>query len=229
VPHQVGLVLRAAPVFEELKRRIDSGAYGRPMAISLRDDQFFPNQGQYASEWRADVATAGGGTLIEHSIHDIDVLRWLLGDPSGVSCRTSSFFGHDGIEDLASATFAYDDGKVANLISIWHQVLTRPSTRRLEVFCEEGHLWTTDDNTGPLHVQTSAGDETLTCALPEWTNEIPVPAERRTALGLYAEASRRFLAVLSTGSPDASDALAAHQIVDACYRSAERDGAVFRF
>src|SRR4029077_11918539 len=101
------------------------------------DDQFFPNQGQYASTWRADPEIAGGGALIEHSIHDIDVLRWLLGDPSGVSCRTASFFGYAGIEDLATVTFFFDDGKTADLLSIWHQVLTRPSTRRLEVFCEE--------------------------------------------------------------------------------------------
>lgn len=229
VKHQVGLVLRAAPVFEEIKRRVDSGSYGRPMAVSLRDDQFFPIQGQYGSTWRADLAVAGGGTLIEHSIHDIDVLRWLLGDPSGVSCRTSSFFGHSGIEDLASATFAYPDGGTANLLSIWHQVMTRPSTRRLEVFCEEAMLWTEDDNTGPLHVQTSSGDESLDCALPAWTQEIPVPAERRTALGLYAEASRRFLSAVSNGtwgSPGAADALAAHRLVDACYASAERGGEV---
>jgi predicted dehydrogenase len=229
VPHQVGLVLRAAPVFEELQRRIASGTFGRPMAVSLRDDQFFPNQGHYASTWRSEVATAGGGTLIEHSIHDIDVLRWLLGDPSGVACRTSSFFGHEGIEDLANATFVYEDGKTANLLSIWHQVLTRPSTRRLEVFCEQGHVWTEDDNTGPLHVQTSAGTESIHCPLPAWTDEIPVPAERRAALGLYAEASRRFLAALSTGSPDASDALAAHRIVDACYRSAGGKGTLVSF
>jgi predicted dehydrogenase len=227
VPHQVGLVLRAAPVFEAIAGRITAGAYGRPMAVSLRDDQFFPIQGQYASTWRSDRSVAGGGTLIEHSIHDIDVLRWLLGDPSGVSCRTSSFFAFDGIEDLATVTFGYPDGKIADLLSIWHQVLTRPSTRRLEVFCEEGLIWTEDDNTGPLYVQTSSGEEIVDCALPAWTNEIPVPAEARKSLGLYAEASRRFLSAVSEGtggSPDADDALAAHRLVDACYVSAERGG-----
>ena len=229
VPHQVGLVLRAAPVFEEIKRRIDCGDHGRPMAVSIRDDQFFPIQGQYGSTWRSDFAVAGGGTLIEHSIHDVDVLRWLLGDPSGVSCRTSSFFGHAGIEDLATATFAYEDGKVADLLSIWHEILTRPSTRRVEVFCENGMLWTEDDNTGPVHVQTSSGTERVDCPLPEWTNEIPVGEQWRKALGLYAEASRRFLSAWSNGtggSPDASDALAAHRLVDACYASAARGGEV---
>src|SRR3712207_8553561 len=56
----------------------------------FRDDQFFPNQGHYASTWRADVEVAGGGTLLEHSIHDLDVLRWLLGDAERVRDRKST-------------------------------------------------------------------------------------------------------------------------------------------
>ena len=80
------------PVFRAVAEAVAAGRYGRPMATILRDDQYFPIQGMYASEWRADVARAGGGTLIEHSIHDVDVLRWILGDPDrgrrphGVAC-----------------------------------------------------------------------------------------------------------------------------------------------
>jgi predicted dehydrogenase len=228
VPHQVGLVMRTAPVFARLREEIVSGTYGRPMAVTLRDDQYFPIQGQYASTWRAHVDVAGGGTLIEHSIHDVDLFRWLLGDPGEVSCRTSSFFGHEGVEDLAAATFVYPNtGLVANLVSIWHQVMTRGSTRRFEVFCEEGHLWTDDDTCGPLHVETSSGEQTRECPLPDWVSKLDVPDQVRDSLGLYAEASRRFLACVSagaSGSPDAAEATAAHRLVDAAYRSASQGG-----
>ena len=232
VPHQVGLVLRSAPVFAALKDAIDSGRYGAPMVASLRDDQFFPIQGQYASTWRADRAMAGGGTLIEHSIHDIDLFRMLLGDPTSVSCRTANRFGYEGIEDLAVASFGfsggYPDGGVASLVSVWHQVMSRPSTRRLEVFCEEAMLWTEDDNTGPLWVQTSSSTEVIESDPPPWVDELPVPEEVRRPLGLYAEASRRFLACVSAGSagsPGWEEALEAHRLVDAAYASASTDGA----
>jgi myo-inositol 2-dehydrogenase/D-chiro-inositol 1-dehydrogenase len=229
VPHQVGLVLRTSPVFEAMRDEVASGRHGRPMAVTMRDDQYFPVQGQYASDWRAKVDVAGGGTLIEHSIHDVDLFRWLLGEPGEVACRTSSFFGHPGVEDLAIATFSYPaTGLIANLVSVWHQVLTRGSTRRLEVFCEDAHLWTDDDTTGPLRIETTDGVEERACTLPAWVDELPVPAENRATLGLYAEASRRFLAAVSagtTGSPAASDAVAAHRLVDAAYRSASQGGA----
>ncbi|MBV8952294.1 MAG: Gfo/Idh/MocA family oxidoreductase, partial [Actinobacteria bacterium] len=74
VPHQVGLVLRYAPVFRTAGELLRSGRFGAPLAAVLRDDQYFPIQGIYGSTWRGDVSKAGGGTLIEHSIHDVDVL-----------------------------------------------------------------------------------------------------------------------------------------------------------
>ncbi len=227
VPHQVGLVLRAAPVFNVLREEIASGRHGRPMLVSMSDDQYFPIQGQYGSDWRARREIAGGGTLIEHSIHDVDLFRFLLGQPDEVTCRTSFFFGHLGIEDVAVATFAFPEGLVANLTSIWHQVMSRPSTRRLEVFCEDAHMWTEDDNCGPLHIETSNGTESRICSPPAWVDELPVPQEQRRALGLYAEASRRFLACVfagSAGRPGAGEALAAHGLVDAAYRSASSGG-----
>jgi 1,5-anhydro-D-fructose reductase (1,5-anhydro-D-mannitol-forming) len=229
VPHQVGLVLRHAPVFRTIADEVASGRHGAPMATVMRDDQYFPNQGMYASSWRADVTLAGGGTLVEHSIHDVDVLRWILGDPQSVTARTSSRFGHPGIDDIAAATLTYADGSVATLTSVWHQVLSRPSTRRLEVFCEEALLWADDDSLGPVHVETSAGTEVRTAAPPEWTDRFELSEVHAKQLAQYAAPAKAFLDALCSGGratafPDAATALAAHRIVDAAYRSAAAGG-----
>ena len=80
----VGLILRHSPILTVLKTLTEDPGLGRLMAIVFRDDQFFPIQGHYASEWRKDRTLAGAGTLLEHSIHDIDVLRWLAGEVSSV-------------------------------------------------------------------------------------------------------------------------------------------------
>ena len=246
VPHQVGLVLRWSPVFEKAAEIIASGEYGRPMAAMLRDDQYFPIQGFYGSTWRKDVAQAGGGTLIEHSIHDIDVLHWLLGDPVEVSARTSSRFGHPGIEDTAAVTFAYEDGSIAQLTSVWHQVLTRESGRHLEVFCEGVALWTDDDYLGPLHVQTSDGTHEVLGDLPEWASLLTVPEVYAKSIAHYGLPVKAFLDGLAAdgsgvtsksgagksgagksgagGYPGAGEALAAHRLVDQAYRSAAAGG-----
>jgi UDP-N-acetyl-2-amino-2-deoxyglucuronate dehydrogenase len=237
VPHQVGLVLRWAPVFRNLADAVASGEYGRVLAAVMRDDQYFPVQGLYGSTWRGDERLAGGGTVIEHSIHDVDVLRWALGDPVEVSARTASRFGYPGIEDTAAATFAFADGSVAQLTSVWHQVLSRESSRRLEVFCEKALLWTDDDYLGPLHVETDDGERLIESEPPGWSSRFTLPAVYAKALAQYAEPSKAFLDSLSrvgtptgpeasaVGHPRAADALAAHRLVDLVYRSAADGGA----
>jgi predicted dehydrogenase len=234
VPHQVGLVLRWSPVYRTAAELIASGRYGRPLATIMRDDQYFPIQGMYGSTWRKDVTAAGGGTLIEHSIHDVDVVRWLLGDPETVSAHTTCRFGHVGIEDAATLSMSYADGSMATLTSVWHQVLSRESSRRLEVFCDEAFLWSEDDYLGPLHVQTTDGVETIEALPPEWAARFTVPEVFAKAIAHYAEPSKAFLDALAVdgasaeGHPGAGDALAAHRIVDVAYRSARRGGAPLR-
>lgn len=228
VPHQVGLVLRHSPAFVMLATELATGRWGSPLATVLRDDQFFPIQGMYRSEWRKDVARAGGGTLLEHSIHDVDVLRWLLGDPERVSAHLACRSGHPGIDDVADVRFTFRDGGVATLVSVWHQVLTRPSTRRLEVFCSDAMLWLDDDHLGPLHIESDDGVACVVGALPEWTGRLELPPEIAQPLAQYAVPARAFLDAVVAGvdaSPGAAEALAAHRLVDAAYRSAADDGA----
>jgi predicted dehydrogenase len=219
VPHQVGLVLRYAPVFAAAAEAVASGRHGRPLATILRDDQFFPTQGHYASEWRADVTRAGGGTLLEHSIHDVDVLTWILGRPRDVRADVANRFGHAGIDDVAALTFGYADGAYATLVSVWHQVLSRPSSRRFEIFCEDAYLWSESDYLGPLHVETSAGAEQLEGALPEWASQLAVPPEHLASVTQYAAPTKAFLDSLVHDAP-----LDAHLVVDAAYRSAANGG-----
>jgi len=230
VPHQVGLVLRHAPVFRALAEAVHSGRFGPPLATVFRDDQYFPNQGMYRSQWRGDASLAGGGTLIEHSIHDVDVLAWVLGDPSEVSARVANRFGHPGIDDIADVTFVYPDGSVATLISIWHQVMRRPSTRRVEVFCEDAVLWTDDDHLGPLHVETTDAVSEIESSLPAWVGDLELTPEIAELLAPYAVAAKAFLDAIATGAPgepDAATALGAHRLVDTAYRSAAAGGVPF--
>jgi predicted dehydrogenase len=227
-------------VFAAFADAVASGRYGRPMAVVFRDDQYFPIQGMYGSTWRADVTLAGGGTLIEHSIHDLDVLQWILGPVADVSAATAETFGHPGIEDVATLRCGFASGATATLTSVWHQVLSRPSTRRLELFCEDAMLWTEDDYLGPVHVETSDGHEEVVADPPAWIDRLQTPEVLAKSVAQYADPSKRFLDALvaagaagdgtratgTLGAPTVDEALAAHEVVDAAYRSAAASGAV---
>lgn len=226
---QVGLVLRSAPVYLELAALAASGELGRCMAATMRDDQFFPVQGHYASSWRKDVAEAGSGTLLEHAIHDVDIARMCFGRVSSVSGQTRNLAGHEGIEDCAAGWLSFESGMVVTMLSAWHWVLSRPSTRRVEAVFERGFVHFEDDFTGPITVETSERATTRRCDPPGYVDSVELPPGR-VGIGVrpYVEENKRFVEAVTTGiapRPGIEEALAAHRVVDAWYRSAAEGGA----
>ena len=225
VVNQVGLVLRRSAAYNWAKQLIDDPVAGRVMAVVFRDDQFIPVQGHYASTWRADRTLVGAGTLLEHSIHDVDMLRFLVGDISRVSANTTNFHGHDGIEDVATAAVTFANGALGTLTSIWHDNLARPSLRRVEVFCERRHIVIEgDDWSGPVHWSDTDG---TTGSLGGPLAEAEIVAAAMGVLDGTSNPDEAFVRSVIDGrpaTPDFATALAAHRVVDAMYRSALSSG-----
>jgi predicted dehydrogenase len=220
VVNQVGLVLRDSPAFTYLRHLVGRPEHGRVMSVVLRDDQYLPIQGQYGSTWRADPTKAGAGTLLEHSIHDLDILEWLFGAIDAVSASSREFHQIAGIEDVFAATLQFSSGALGSLVSVWHDLLERPSLRRVEVICERAHFWLEDDVWGPVH-WTRPGDDVgsvggtdLTLALGGLGIEVRNPDQA------FIEAVARGV----PASPDFATAARAHQVADALYRSAAAGG-----
>lgn len=226
VTHQVGLVLRRSPAYLWARDLIADPAAGRVMTVVFRDDQFIPIQGHYDSTWRADRDKVGAGTLIEHSIHDVDMLRFLVGEIASVSAHTANFHGHDGIEDVATAVLRFRDGATGTLSSVWHDNLARPSLRRVEVFCERRHVVIDgDDWFGPVSWTDHDG---TTGSLAGAALEAAVTPLRA---GTTANPDGEFIACVldrRPAWPDLHTAVAAHRVVDAMYASAAAGGQVVR-
>jgi len=220
ITNQVGLVLRDSPAFLLLRRQLQRPENGRVMGVVFRDDQYIPIQGMYGSTWRADRDRAGAGTLLEHSIHDLDLLEWLFGPIVNATAATSSFHDLDGIEDVAAATMRMATGAIATLTSVWHDVLERPSLRRMEVFCEHAYYVLEGDVLGPLG-WTCAGEAVSLEGEDLWAAVRASGIEPRNPDAAFIEA------VVAGGPayPAFEAALRPHLLVDALYRSAEAGGA----
>jgi predicted dehydrogenase len=224
VVNQVGLVLRTSPTFRVLKHLIADPRAGKTLTIVFRDDQFIPNQGHYASSWRTDASLAGRGTLLEHSIHDVDMLQWILGPVEAVSAVTRERHGYDRIDDVTVARLEFANGTIVSLTSVWHDILERGSLRHVEVFCDHLYVKLEDDRLGPIRWQFTGepeqsleGEETL-AFLRDIGDRMPT-------------LEKNFLTAVRDGTaatPTLRDAIAAHQIVDALYRSADNGGDVVR-
>ena len=234
VVNQVGLILRFVPQFIHAKALLADRRAGRLLAVSFRDDQFIPIQSHYGSNWRIDPERCGRGTLLEHSIHDVDIMQWLCGPIGSVSGTVREVHGHPRIDDVAVARLEFANGGVASLTSIWHDILDRPSLRYIEIFCENLHVHLDGEATSPLTwqftgepVQTLEGE-----ALARACIDAGSARERDLAPvsgGAMFNPLTPFLDAIATGAPSPlplSEALPAHRIVDAIYASADAGGAV---
>lgn len=222
ITNQVGLVLRSSPAFLALRALIEQPESGPVMSVIFRDDQYIPTQGMYRSTWRGDVDKAGSGTLLEHSIHDVDVLEWLIGPIESVSALSAYFHEIEGIEDVAGAQIRFAGGAVGSLMSVWHDVLARPSLRRIEVFCQRAWFSLEGDWLGPV---TYIRDDGATATLEgdALFDLAPSPDGAHSGPGNPDVAFIRAATAARPASPDFADAVRAHEVVDAMYRSA-RDG-----
>ena len=194
------------------------------MSVVFRDDQFLPTQGMYGSTWRGEVAKAGGGTLLEHSVHDVDVLEWLVGPIESVNARSASFHGLDGIEDVVSASVRFACGALGALVSVWHDVLARPSLRRIEVLCERAWCCVEGDWWGPVRWTRADGSGGALEGADLF--ELAPSAD-----GFYSGPGNpdagfvRAAAERGPAFPDFAVAVRAHEVLDAMYRSAAEGAA----
>jgi predicted dehydrogenase len=230
----VGLVLRAVPAWIVVRRLLADTRAGRLMAVSFRDDQYIPNQGRYASTWRVDPALAGRGALLEHSIHDVDILRWVGGEVTAVSGAVREFHGHARIDDVAAARLEFAGGAIASLTSVWHDILERPSMRHIELFAERLHISLDGGSAGTVRwqftgeeAQQRAGDDLVAaCA---GSPDVPTADVVTFLDGPIFNPATPFLAAVRDGGPSPlplAAALPAHRIVDAIYDSADDGGRV---
>jgi len=228
---QVGLVLRTAPVFLKIKQIVNEGLYGDVLGVSLIDDQFFPIQGHYLSTWRSDFNLTGGGTLIEHSIHDIDILRFCFGDILKVAGFTSNHYNYKGVEDTAAVSFQHYGNVNSTLLSIWHQILSRGSTRRLQTFFSLAVVISDDDFLGPIKIITKDKDFTIKPEVPEFFNAIDLPQnEIGLAVKMYCSENFNFINNFlekKQPSPNIEDGLYVHDIVEKIYQFDKKYNEVF--
>jgi predicted dehydrogenase len=96
-----------------LKKVLDSGKIGRVVHAQI-DSHWWRGHSYYDLWWRGAWEKEGGGCTLNHAVHHIDMLGWMLGRPAKVSAMISNA-SHDNaeVEDISVAALLYRDGPCA--------------------------------------------------------------------------------------------------------------------
>src|SRR6202012_172407 len=69
--------LRCMETHRTIQRLVSEGAIGKPVAVRVFFGVTLPDE---LKRWRAGNAEAGGGVLFDLTVHDADLIRFLLQD-----------------------------------------------------------------------------------------------------------------------------------------------------
>jgi UDP-N-acetylglucosamine 3-dehydrogenase len=101
--------VRYLPAIARARELVREGALGRVLALNGT------NHGQNPGGWFLDPELAGGGAVMDHTVHLADVLRWMLDvEVKRVYAEVDSFFGTEGTDDAAILTLELEGGSFAD-------------------------------------------------------------------------------------------------------------------
>jgi 1,5-anhydro-D-fructose reductase (1,5-anhydro-D-mannitol-forming) len=181
--------LRNAATHRKMRELIHAGAIGRPLAARVFHAVYLPS---HLQGWRIERPDAGGGVILDITVHDADTLRFALGDEvAEVTAMTANQgMGRAGLEDAVMGVMRFRNGVIAQ----FHDAFTAPhASTGFEVHGTEGSLYGRDVMTqrpiGTVSMRREGSDE-----------EIPVDHEN-----LYERSVRCFnAAVRGEGEPAAT-------------------------
>ena len=101
---------RTQPEIRQLKEWINQGLLGKILFVDAKVKWWRPEEYYSDSRWRGASYEDGGGMLINHAIHTLDLLLWLLGDVSKMQASLTTKLHKVPFEDTATALLEFANG-----------------------------------------------------------------------------------------------------------------------
>jgi len=101
----------------KLKKTLDSGLIGDVVHAQV-DSFWWRGHCYYDLWWRGTWEKEGGGCTLNHAVHHIDMLNWMMGQPEEITAVMANT-SHDNaeVEDLSVAILKYKNGSLGQITS----------------------------------------------------------------------------------------------------------------
>ena len=118
---QVGQVIRLWTEYAWLKETLESGVYGRMLAGTFKRVSARPT---WASDgWLSDI-TRSGGVAVDMHVHDVDFVRYILGEPDRVQAQ--AYRDDKGEIQQIFALYGYGKNVGVSIEACWDYPQTFP-------------------------------------------------------------------------------------------------------
>ncbi|WP_137290798.1 Gfo/Idh/MocA family protein [Natronorubrum halophilum] len=115
----VAMPLRFSLPARKAKEALEAGEVGTLQSVAGT------NRGQMPGGWFVDPAASGGGAVMDHSVHIVDLVHWLTGERvTNVYAEMDTHFHDVPVEDVNLLSMMLTDGTQFSLDGSW----SRPET-----------------------------------------------------------------------------------------------------
>lgn len=119
---QTAFPVRYNPPVQRVKQMIDSGELGR--IVSIRGT----NRGQNPGGWFVDPELSGGGAVLDHTVHVVDLMRWFMNsEVKEVYAEVDTVFNDIDIDDCGLLMLEFENGVFASHDPSWSRCKTFPT------------------------------------------------------------------------------------------------------
>ncbi|MFC5648775.1 Gfo/Idh/MocA family protein [Paenibacillus solisilvae] len=119
---QTAFPVRFSTSVRRAKEIVDSGSLGDIIAMKGT------NRGQNPGGWFIDPALSGGGAVIDHTVHVVDIMRWFTGaEIAEVYAEIDNLVYDTPIDDSGIISMTFDNGIFATLDCSWNRNRNYPT------------------------------------------------------------------------------------------------------
>lgn len=119
---QIAFPVRFSTPIQQLKELIDQGELGEIVAFRTT------NRGQNPGGWFIEEDLSGGGAVLDHTVHMVDIMRWYLGhEITEVRAIVDSYFHGVDIDDAGLLTLEFENGVIASHDASWSRFNEYPT------------------------------------------------------------------------------------------------------
>lgn len=206
--------LRNAATHRQIRDLVRQGAIGKPLFARVFHAVHLP---PHLQGWRLDKPQAGGGVILDITVHDADTLRFLLdAEPTeAVGMTQQAAMASHGLEDGVMAVLRFDNGVLAQL----HDAFTvKHAATGIEIHGDAGSIIGRD-------VMTQRPVGTVILRNAEGESEIPIAHENLyvRGVGTFAAALRGEGQPAATGEDGVRSLAAALAVMNACQSGQRTD------
>ncbi|MFC5649366.1 Gfo/Idh/MocA family protein [Paenibacillus solisilvae] len=114
---------RFHPAAIQMKQTVEQGLLGSILAVQGT------NRGSMPGGWFVNRELSGGGALLDHTVHVVDLMRWIMpgAEVTEVYAEAGTRFHDIPVDDCGLLTFEFDNGVIASLDPSWSRTQSFPT------------------------------------------------------------------------------------------------------